>query len=346
MASPSTLVTIRVLTPRASKPEVTAIETVSSLPPFITGSPTSGNEKATSSNDGLAIDTRTPVQPPNLAPTEAATPGANTNNGGDDGNFMDRGASIILIVMLSLLVGISVWIITWVTIRRRRAARNPELPQTPFFSNPFRRQEPYERPKTASSGDTLKQSTVAGAEIGCRQVPSGLSQGTPRGTTQNPAELDGRLLAEEQSSEQSSRLSWLEQVTRLMGSSRAESRTSHASSGQTRGRSYVRPPTIRESFGEKVNDPAAVLGYRPRPPSSMYSRQSRGSRAMTKTVSQILDSYPPPPPPPPKVGGIFDRTSRDAFGPPRTRGFVDQREGKPRLSPYPEEGSEYNAQPF
>ncbi|KAK3687832.1 hypothetical protein B0T22DRAFT_139941 [Podospora appendiculata] len=201
--------------------------------------------------------------------------------GGGGSGFISRGTGIILIVLLSVLIAIAVWIVSFVLVRRYKAGKLNGFPPLALVRFGIRRGRVYRRYRD-SEGSTpiLARHRVVGAELGGREVLSELDSAVLRGTTPNPAELEGRGVGDP-----SVRWSWVSHVSRFL--------TGH-------GRSSA-PSTARESFGEKVNDPAVVLAR----PGALHTRPS--SRPATTESSRVSSS----------IREASRRVSRDTFGFPR-----------------------------
>ncbi|KAK3324522.1 hypothetical protein B0T19DRAFT_231828 [Cercophora scortea] len=225
-----------------------------------------------------------------LTSTSTSTTGADrspsttgtTQSMGDGGSsgYLSRGTGIILIVLSSVLVAIAVWIVAFVLLRRYKAGKLNGFPPSALVRFGIRRGRVYRRYRD-SEGSTpiLAWHRVAGAELGGREVLSELDSSVLRGTTPNPAELEGRGVGDP-----SVRWSWVSHVSRFL--------TRH-------GRSSA-PSTARESFGEKVNDPAVLAR-----PGALHIRAS--SRPATRESSRVSGS----------TRETLTRLSRDTFGFPR-----------------------------
>ncbi|KAK0636802.1 hypothetical protein B0T17DRAFT_90270 [Bombardia bombarda] len=211
-----------------------------------------------------------------------------------NGGMLDRGTSVLLIVLLSVLIGIAFWIVVFVLIRRYRAGRlKGWYAPAMCFGGQRRglRNRIFGRRVYSSSSENMlayDANDIAGAELGGREVPSELGPGSLRGTTANPAELEGRGMGDP-----SLRWSWLSHMSRILKAQRlGRQRASQAGSGGSRGSAGARRTlTIRESFGEKENDPGAVLA-RPmvRSPARPRSTATAATAATTIRSSTLSSS--------------------------------------------------------
>ncbi|KAM7220183.1 hypothetical protein V8F06_004511, partial [Rhypophila decipiens] len=189
-----------------------------------------------------------------VSPTESSQSASGQSRA--DGWVLDRGTSIVLIVMLSLLVGIAIWVTSFVLIRRHRAGKLTGLAPAALVRLGIRKGRVYhQRVDSASStANMLGRDRSGRRETGFTELESG----PPRGTTPNPAELEGRGIGD-----RPLRWSWISIVSRFFHAGRTGRQGSSNWSGRPStarsGRSGEKPPTLRESFGEKINDPASFL---------------------------------------------------------------------------------------
>lgn len=209
-----------------------------------------------------------------------------------DGWVLDRGTSIVLVVMISLLVGIAIWVISFVLIRRHKAGRLTGWKPAALIRVGIRRGHVY-RPRAdsvSSTANMLGHNRDGGrGETGFAELESG----PPRGTTPNPAELEGRGIGDP-----SVRWSWISTISRFFHGGRFGRGGSSDRSGRpSTGRSIEQPPTFPESFREKINNPASILAF----PEALRTRSTfiTSSRPSTRGSSS------------------WSRLSRDTFGVPK-----------------------------
>lgn len=205
-----------------------------------------------------------------------------------DSRLLDRGTSIVLIVMLCLLIGIAIWVVSFVLIRRHKAGKLTRWPPSALVRLGIRRGRLYPGREASISSTT---NMLPGQETGFTEVESG----PPRGTTPNPAELDGRGIGDPPV-----RWSWMTTVSRFFHSGgrstrQGSDRSVRPSTPRTGGRVRV----FRESFGEKINDPAAILAF----PEALQTRSSLWSSSVPST--------------PRRGSSPWSRLSRDTFGVPK-----------------------------
>ncbi|KAK3899653.1 hypothetical protein C8A05DRAFT_46333 [Staphylotrichum tortipilum] len=190
----------------------------------------------------------------------ANTTAGNSNGSGGLGS-LDRTTSIVVIVVVTVVAGILLWVAAFLLVRRykKRGMRKGAPP----------------RPKTPGGGSSWEhgsQHTRANSRVP-KSIGSPMSElepGPPAiGSTPNPAELEGEVL-------QPPARSWMHRASRVRHSSQhlqppPYTPRSMASTGSGRR-------TVRESFGEKVNDPAAALS-RLRIPNPLSMSMSMGHQS-------------------------------------------------------------------
>ena len=258
------------------------------------------NDSKPTSDTTMIEQTETTTLSGSITPVDGS-PSIGADSGRGSG-LLDRGTSIILIVMLSLLVGVAIWIISFVLIRRRKAGKLTGFRPSALVRLRIRRGRVYRRcgNSTCSTTCILPHDRIAGADIGFTELESG----PPRGTTPNPAELEGRGIGDPPV-----RWSWISAVSRLLHTGRAARQGSDHSGRLSTPRSGEKPPTFRESFGEKINDPAAIL-------SRPEALRTRSTLTASPTVSTGRGSSP------------WSRSSRDTFGVPKVPSKIRTSEQK------------------
>ncbi|KAM7183856.1 hypothetical protein V8F20_012461 [Naviculisporaceae sp. PSN 640] len=278
--------------------------TIMNVPAF---SPKSSSSTPLTTQSVLLIDISSPGAGPTgsivfVDPVETTTAASSANpsessrdeSGGAqrDGWVLDRGTSIVLVVMISLLVGIAIWVISFVLIRRHKAGKLTGWKPAALVRLGIRRGHVYlHRADSASS-----TANMLGRQRGRGRGDTGfteLESGPPRGTTPNPAELEGRGIGDP-----SIRWSWITTVSRFFHGGRTGRGGSPARSGRpSTARSGEKPPTYRESFGARINDPASILAF----PEALRTRSTfmTSSRPSTRGSSS------------------WSRLSRDTFGVPK-----------------------------
>ncbi|KAM7195477.1 hypothetical protein V8F33_006647 [Rhypophila sp. PSN 637] len=238
--------------------------------------------------------TKTTSPAGSVSPTESSQSASGQSRG--DGWVLDRGTSIVLIVMISLLVAIAIWVISFVLIRRHKAGKLTGLAPAALVRLGIRRGHVYhQRVGSASSTANMMGRDRSGRrETGFTELESG----PLRGTTPNPAELEGRGIGD-----RPLRWSWISIVSRFFHAGRTGRQGSSNWSGRPStarsGRSGEKPPTLRESFGEKINDPASFLAF----PEALRTR----STLMTSSAPSTRSRGSSP----------WSRLSRDTFGVPK-----------------------------
>lgn len=173
-----------------------------------------------------------------LGPSNTAS--SNSNGSGGLGS-LDRTTSIVVIVVVTVVAGIALWVGAFLMVRRYKKAA-------------ARRRGSHARKSSDESalvgaGRQTRASSLAPTSM--VSPMSELESGPPAiGSTPNPAELEGDNLVPPVAR------GWMQRGSRLKSAHLQPppySPRSFLSSGSTRR-------TVRESFGEKVNDPAAALG--------------------------------------------------------------------------------------
>ncbi|KAK3943381.1 hypothetical protein QBC46DRAFT_39883 [Diplogelasinospora grovesii] len=278
-------------------------------------------------------------------PSSTRSADSTTNSGA-----LDPKITVVLLVLVSVLAGIAIWISAFFLIqryRRRRAAATHHcekgLPPPASVRLGVRRGRVYryrgDNPLLSSSNMLANSGSISGAELGERDVLSELGPSPPRGTTPNPAELEGKGMGDPPV-----RWSWISQVSKLlnapswMGGSRARSprltrtpssptlgggkqhRFSHPATQQTGTATATAtassPRTtlksVRESFGEKINDPAAALLRSSILPGRAGTNGTRSTLRSSTAWSSRVSS--PRMPGSPGTLGPGARESRDTFG--------------------------------
>lgn len=195
-------------------------------------------------------------------PTSSLGPkntGANPNGSGGLGS-LDRTTSIVVIVVVTVVAGIALWVAAFLLVRRykRRARVGKGSPSSTGSDEPGL--EHGRRRHTRLNSAATKSIVLSPA--------SELDAGPPAvGSTPNPAELQGDDIVPLPARP------WMGHKSRL--------RSPHLHPPQASPRS-VRSSrstrrTVRESFGEKINDPAAALGRLRIPSHLSIGRPSPGS---------------------------------------------------------------------
>ena len=278
--APSIMATLAAMV-RRDTPEVLLID--SKAPP----SPTAFNPSVLTQGPWTTQITGLPTA---IAPPSSTSSSATSDT---DPGRLSQGASISLILLLSLSVAVIIFIVSFVLISRRRRAGRPGLPRLkwPFFSlfGPSRKGiRWHSRTKRSDNRTSLLPSDrlAVGAELGYRGMapPPGnghrVGQGQPAVATWThppPAELDGQGIGDPPIGPD-----WVLRMSSFLATGRPK--------GHRRMESSLRATrSIRESFGEKVNDPGvAVLIQEPK---NTLSRDSRTSRAICeKALPEIPES--------------------------------------------------------
>ncbi|KAK3391305.1 hypothetical protein B0H63DRAFT_135075 [Podospora didyma] len=184
--------------------------------------------------------------PTNLGGIDTSTSNnssAVTDGGGGSGGI-SRTATIVIIVSVTVVVGLLLWVLAFLLIRRRKARRD----KTTYRE---RKGSPGSLNMLVGKDDKISGAELGGPPPGFSELDSGQAM---RGSTPNPAELDGHGVGD-----LPLRNTWMAHMhlPRRMVHRASQAGTEHSA------RSSVRSSprrTIRESFGEKANDPAAALG--------------------------------------------------------------------------------------
>ncbi|EGO58879.1 hypothetical protein NEUTE1DRAFT_120798 [Neurospora tetrasperma FGSC 2508] len=253
---------------RRDSPEV--LLTDSRPPP----SPTSFNpsvltqESWTTKISGLP----TAIVPPSSTSSSAVSSTHNTAS-------LNHGTSISLIPLLSLSVAVIMWVLYYILIsRRRRAGRSvPRLwPSFSLFAFSRRGRAHFTfQIKRSDSRTSLLPSDrlAAGAGLGYQVISRGNGRDVDKGQTAvvtwtyrdpPPVELDGQGIGDSPI-----RPNWVSRISSFLVTERE---------GKGHGCGQMDPSlratgSIRESFGEKINDPGvAVLIREPKKTLSRYSR--------------------------------------------------------------------------
>ncbi|EAQ87491.1 hypothetical protein CHGG_04110 [Chaetomium globosum CBS 148.51] len=255
-----------------------------------------------------------------LDPTTSLAP-ANTAGSASDGGIgsLDRTTSIVVIVVVTVVAGIGLWVAAFLLVRRykKRVAKRQGSRSTTYGDETSLEQGSH-RHKRGESG--VPQSMISPA--------SELYAGPPAiGSTPNPAELEGDVVV------QLPAKTWVHQKLWQKGSSLQPPLTSPRS--MMSARSARR--TVRESFGEKVNDPAAALGRlkiptpramgRPSPSSASpggrsFWRMQRSPRS--PLAPGRLSAQLPKPSPRSRLSGNVSRASTPGRGKPGWQGDVSE----------------------
>lgn len=164
------------------------------------------------------------------------TSGASEEGGGGIGS-LDRGASIAIIVVVTVIAGILLWLAAFLLIRRHRGRRGGLPPQA---------KEGGEAGLGPSDGGYAGWAAKKPTDL---SPISELDAGIPPrlGSTPNPAELEGDITLPKP---------WIYQRSWL----RSPSVNHQLSSPRSIHSARSMRRNFRESFGEKANDPAAALG--------------------------------------------------------------------------------------
>ncbi|KAK4099274.1 hypothetical protein N658DRAFT_397513, partial [Parathielavia hyrcaniae] len=223
----------------------------------------------TTALDTLITDTNTRTEGVTLIfdtgnPTGSLGP-ENTASGNSNGGIgsLDRGTDIVVIVVATVVGGILVWVAAFLLIRRHKKAIKRKGSRSTRDSHGA----------NLERGSRHTRANSATANSMARPAPELESASPAIGSTPNPAELEGDL--------QIPARAWMHQRLWHKGSSLQpphSSPRSMQSTGSTR-------MTIRESFGEKVNDPAAALNRLRIPNPLSMGRQSTGSASPSTTRS-------------------------------------------------------------
>ena len=198
-----------------------------------------------------------------LGPSNTAS---SSSNGSGGLGPLDRTTSIVVIVVVTVVAGIALWAGAFLMVRRYKKAA--------------RRGGSHSRKSSDDSGLESAGHHTRASSVAPTSVVSPMSEleaGPPAvGSTPNPAELEGDNLVPPPGR------GWMQRGSRLKSAYLQPppySPRSMLSTGSTRR-------TVRESFGEKVNDPAAALGRLKIPnPLSLSMGRSSPSSASPRTLS-------------------------------------------------------------
>ncbi len=235
------------------------------------------------------FDTRTSTLGP------ANTAAGNSNGSGGLGS-LDRTTSIVVIVVVTVVAGILLWVAAFLLVRRykKRVLRKSARSRTPDGGSSLEHGGRRTRPNTA----TPKSISSPMSEL----------EGPPIiGSTPNPAELEGEVL-------QPPARSWLHRASRVRHSHLQPPPYTPRSMASTAGSGRR---TVRESFGEKVNDPAAALS-RLRIPNPLPMSMSMGRPSPTDASPRRSSFWRMPRSPRSPAGGarMSRQLSKTAMGPP------------------------------
>lgn len=212
-----------------------------------------GTSTTSASETELPSATESRIPTPNLDETiavifETADPTTATttppsNVGGEQGSAggigsLDRGASIAIIVIVTVVSGIILWLLAFLLIRRRKGKQGSPSVSAKVGS---------EAGVGPNGGGDMSRAARKAMNL---SPISELDAGIPArlGSTPNPAELEGDV--------QPTVKPWVHQRSWL----RSPSFNHHQNSPRSTQSPRSIRRTIRESFGEKVNDPATALG--------------------------------------------------------------------------------------
>ncbi|KAK3307215.1 uncharacterized protein B0T15DRAFT_484397 [Chaetomium strumarium] len=237
--------------------------------------------------DSLTQIWETP-DPTSLRPSNTAL--SNSNGRGGLGS-LDRGTSIVVIVVVTVVAGIALWTAAFLLIRRhkRRAGKRPGR---------LRRKGDEAGPDQGAQ-ETKANTGLPKSTASPESTPE-LDSGSPAiGSTPNPAELEGDMLIQPPTKP------WVNQTSWLKVPSQHPGQPSPTQSGKSPRR------TVRESFGEKVNDPAAALGrlkipsplspgrpspHSPSPIARGFWRLTRSPRSPSAAARRLSVQLPKPSP--------------------------------------------------
>ncbi|KAK4239017.1 hypothetical protein C8A03DRAFT_14585 [Achaetomium macrosporum] len=242
-------------------------------------------------------------------PDPTASLGAsNTASSNSDGRGglgkLDRGTSIVVIVVVTVVAGIALWTAAFLLIRRykRRAGKR----------NGRSRKKGDEAGPDQGGRDTKANSGIPKSTASPDSTPE-LDSGSPAiGSTPNPAELEGDMLIQPPVKPWVNQTSWLKAPSQY----RPQQSPTHLAKSTRR--------TVRESFGEKVNDPAAALGrlkipnplsagrpspHSPSPRAGNFWRLARSPRSPSAAAGGSLSAQLPKPSPRSVPSGNASRAS-------------------------------------
>lgn len=251
--------------------------------------------------------------PTEIPPPSSSTSTSDTSDNNDPGHI-NHGTSISLILLLSLSAAVIIWIVSYVLISRRRRARadgsrvSRRWWPSFSFSSAFVRKKgssSYRRVKRSDSVNSLiaTDGLASGAKLDHREIPSAsgygsapqqqqLQQQHPAVATWThppPVELDGQGIGDPPIQ----RPDWVSRVSTFLATGVRPKGQEHGH-GHRRMESSVRATrSIRESFGEKINDPGvAVLIQEPKKTLSRYSTYSRYSVKGVAISEKALPEIP------------------------------------------------------
>ncbi|KAK4150090.1 hypothetical protein C8A00DRAFT_46442 [Chaetomidium leptoderma] len=255
------------------------------------------------SSGSLVTDTNT--RPPDETlthifadPTSTLGP-ANTasgSNGSGGLGSLDRGTSIAVIVVVTVVAGIALWTAAFFLVRRYKGTGKPKGSPSSTECDDESGLGPRRRHTSAYTG--MAKSIVVSPMSELDSGPAAI------GSTPNPAELEGDILVRIPSRPRMTQRSWLKSPSLQPPQASPGSMPSTRSTRRT----------VRESFGEKVNDPAAALGRlripnplamgRPSPSSASPSTRSfwrlprspRSPAAAAGTPGRLSAQLPKPSP--------------------------------------------------
>ncbi|KAH6855980.1 hypothetical protein B0I37DRAFT_66166 [Chaetomium sp. MPI-CAGE-AT-0009] len=249
-------------------------------------------------------------------PTRSLAP-VNTTGSASSGGLgsLDRTTSIVVIVVVTVVAGIGLWVAAFLLVRRyKKRIANRKSSRSTTYGDETSLEQGRHRHTRNDSG--VSRSIISPA--------SELYAGPPAiGSTPNPAELEGDVMV------QLPAKTWVHQRLWYKGPSLHPPLSSPRS--MMSARSTRR--TVRESFGEKVNDPAAALGRLKIPNPRAMGRPSPGSaspggrsfwRMQRSPRSPLaparLSAQLPKPSPRSRLSGYVSRASTPGRGKPGWQG--------------------------
>ncbi|KAL2019866.1 hypothetical protein VTK56DRAFT_9128 [Thermocarpiscus australiensis] len=253
---------------------------------------------------GLIFETAYPTS--SFGPSDTASSDASGKGGIGS---LDRGTSIVVIVVVTVVAGVAFWTAAFLLVRRykqKRLRSREKGIETGFGSA---------RPdgkESSGASNSIIQGTGTPNDI--PELDSATPVTPAIGSTPNPAELEGDMAAHSLSRPWMRQKSWLKSPSILP--------PQHSPRSVQSPRLMRR--TVRESFGEKVNDPAAVLGRLriPNPLSPM-------SRSSPKSAS-------------PRTGGFWrlPRSPKSQLPKPSPRSGLGGNSSKPSMPTREQQGAE------